>query len=84
MTASEELLYDHCGALLKIFSVGKDTPEEQLKILQGMKAKYSGVPAMEGSPKDHKEGCDPVKGPITRPLINANVGPNAAVGNITS
>ena len=33
ITASEELLYDHCGALLKIFSVGKDTPEEQLKIL---------------------------------------------------
>ena len=83
--ASEELLYQHSKALVKIFGVGGEAGEnQQERIRENLKGERGGVPAMTGLRKDHKVGWDKVEGPPTRPLVNGKQGANAGLGNLVS
>ena len=76
----EPMIYDHQAAINRIFGFGRATPEEGDKILQSQKPVFSGVAPMGGQGKDHKEGWDNTLGPPVRPVVNGNIGANAAIG----
>ena len=84
VTSSEGILYDPVESLVKIFGIGRALPGEPDKIITSMKPVFCGAPGLEGAPKDHKTGWDAAVGPPTRGLVNGNIGPNAATGNLAA
>ena len=54
---------------------------QQKRCRDAVKVTDSGIPPLNGMRKDHKKG-NFENGPPLRPLANAGIGPNAALGNI--
>ena len=82
---SEGILYSHSTAICRIFNMGREAGDgEADRIKEALKPVFCGVPALVGSRKDHKTGWDAIIGPPTRPICNANIGPNSGLGNLVA
>ena len=56
MALSEEPLYLHSQAMIRIFGLGKINADEQERRAQSLKVTNTGLPGSEGSSKDHNTG----------------------------
>ena len=76
-------MYDHIGALVRGFGLGRGCFGETDRIVQALKPMACGVIPMSGEAKDHKSGWNQQEGPPKRPLCNGNIGANSAMGLLT-